>query len=92
MPLQAMGQTAHDAHDAAMGLINRTLDQQAAILSYMDLYAYIAVAAFCLGAPDVAVPPWRGRPAISALKRVAHRLARAAYVSAAGRAMMAASE
>jgi hypothetical protein len=31
-----------------MGLINRTLDQQAAILSYMDLYAYIAVAAFCL--------------------------------------------
>ena len=48
MPLQAMGQTAHDAHDVAMGLINRTLDQQAAILSYMDLYAYIAVAAFCL--------------------------------------------
>jgi MFS transporter, DHA2 family, multidrug resistance protein len=46
--LQAMGRTAHDAHEGAMGLINRTLDQQAAILSYMDLYSYIAVAAFCL--------------------------------------------
>ena len=34
-----MGQTPRGAHDAAMGLINRTLDQQAAILSYMDLYA-----------------------------------------------------
>ena len=31
-----------------MGLINRTLNLQAAILSYMDLYAYIALAAFCL--------------------------------------------
>ena len=36
------------AHDAAMGLINQTLEQQAAILSYMDLYAYTALAAFCL--------------------------------------------
>ncbi len=43
-----MGRTSGAAHDAAMGLINHTLDQQAAILSYMDLYAYTAVAAFCV--------------------------------------------
>ena len=42
------GADAGNAHDMAMGLINHTLDQQAAILSYMDLYAYTAVAAFCL--------------------------------------------
>ena len=46
--LQAMGHTARSAHDAAMGLINQTLNLQAAILSYMDLYAYTALAAFCL--------------------------------------------
>jgi DHA2 family multidrug resistance protein len=46
--LRAAGETASGAHDSAMGLINQTLNQQAAILSYMDLYAYIAVAAFCL--------------------------------------------
>jgi DHA2 family multidrug resistance protein len=46
--LQAMGHTAANAHDMAMGLINQTLNQQAAILSYVDLYAYTAVAAFCL--------------------------------------------
>jgi DHA2 family multidrug resistance protein len=46
--LRAMGQTALHAHDMAMGLINHTLDQQAAILSYMDLFAYTALAAFIL--------------------------------------------
>ena len=46
--LQAMGQSQLGAHDAAMGLINQTLDQQAAILAYTDLYAYMAVAAFCI--------------------------------------------
>jgi len=46
--LQAMGHTAQSAHDAALGLIDRTLNLQAAILSYMDLYAYIALATFCL--------------------------------------------
>jgi len=46
--LRSMGHTGASAHDAAMGLINRTLNLQAAILSYMDLYAYIALAAFCL--------------------------------------------
>ncbi len=46
--LRSMGHTAQSAHDMAMGLINHTLDQQSAILSYMDLYAYTAVAAFCL--------------------------------------------
>jgi DHA2 family multidrug resistance protein len=46
--LKSMGHTAQSAHDAAMGLINQTLNLQAAILSYMDLYAYTALAAFCL--------------------------------------------
>jgi DHA2 family multidrug resistance protein len=46
--LQGMGQTQSGAHDAAMGLINRTLDVQAAILAYSDLYAWTAVAAFCV--------------------------------------------
>jgi L-lactate dehydrogenase (cytochrome) len=38
-----------------MGLINQTLNQQAAILSYMDLYAYTAVAAFCQARPEVGI-------------------------------------
>ena len=46
--LEAMGHTPNSAHDAAMGLLNQILSKQAAILSYMDLYAYIAIAAFCL--------------------------------------------
>lgn len=46
--LQSMGHTPGSAHDAAMGLINATLNKQAAILSYMDLYAYTALAAFTL--------------------------------------------
>jgi MFS transporter, DHA2 family, multidrug resistance protein len=46
--LEAMGQTPLGAHDAAMGFINQTLNQQAAILSYTDLYTYTAVAAFCI--------------------------------------------
>ena len=43
-----MGQTPGGAHDAALGLINRTLDVQAAILAYSDLYIYSAIAAFCI--------------------------------------------
>jgi DHA2 family multidrug resistance protein len=46
--LQAMGLPARHAHDAAMNLINHSLNQQAAILSYMDLYAAVALTAFCL--------------------------------------------
>jgi DHA2 family multidrug resistance protein len=46
--LQALGQTPANAHEAAMGLLNQVLNKQAAILSYMDLYAYVAFAAFCL--------------------------------------------
>jgi DHA2 family multidrug resistance protein len=46
--LQAMGHTAASAHDAAMSLINQTLTRQAAILSYADMYAYSAVAAFAI--------------------------------------------
>jgi MFS transporter, DHA2 family, multidrug resistance protein len=46
--LQAMGHTASGAHDAAMNLINQTLTRQAAILSFADLYAYTAIAAFAI--------------------------------------------
>ena len=48
MHCRRLGQTQGGAHDAAMGLINRTLDVQAAILSYADLYVYSAVGAFCM--------------------------------------------
>ncbi len=46
--LEAMGRAASAARTEAMELINQTLNLQAAILSYMDLYAYTALAAFCL--------------------------------------------
>ena len=46
--LEAMGNAPVAAHDAAMGLINATLNKQAAILSYVDLYLWSAVAAFCI--------------------------------------------
>ncbi|HEY2131889.1 MAG TPA: EmrB/QacA family drug resistance transporter, partial [Acetobacteraceae bacterium] len=46
--LQAMGQTPSGAHDTAMGLINQTLNTQAAVLAYADLYNYSAIAAFCI--------------------------------------------
>ncbi len=55
------------AHDAAMGLINRTLNLQAAILSYMDLYAYIAAGGVLPGAADPAVPRRCGGAARGAL-------------------------
>ena len=46
--LQVLGRSSAGAHDAAMGMINQTLNQQAAILSYMDVYAYLAIGAFCM--------------------------------------------
>jgi DHA2 family multidrug resistance protein len=46
--LQAMGHPPASAHEQAMGLLNQILNKQAAILSYMDLYAYVALTAFCL--------------------------------------------
>jgi hypothetical protein len=43
-----MGHPPASAHEQAMGLLNQILNKQAAILSYMDLYAYVALTAFCL--------------------------------------------
>ncbi len=46
--MQESGMPAGAAHDAALGLINRTLDQQAAILAYTDVFAIMAIAAFAI--------------------------------------------
>jgi MFS transporter, DHA2 family, multidrug resistance protein len=46
--LVEMGRAAAQAKDQAMGLINQTLNQQAAILAYRDVFAYCAIAAFCI--------------------------------------------
>jgi hypothetical protein len=43
-----MGHSAASAHAAAQGLINQTLTTQAAILAYTDVFAYVAIAAFCV--------------------------------------------
>ncbi len=46
--LQGMGRTAGQATEQATGMILQTLNQQAAILAYRDVFAYCAVAAFCI--------------------------------------------
>ncbi len=46
--LQEMGRSALQAQGQATGLIARTLTQQAAILAYSDVFAYCAIAAFCI--------------------------------------------
>jgi DHA2 family multidrug resistance protein len=46
--LQGFGDGAASAHAAALGLINQALTQQAAILAYTDVFAYCAIAAFCV--------------------------------------------
>jgi MFS transporter, DHA2 family, multidrug resistance protein len=46
--LEAMGDAPGAAHDAAMGLINVALNKQAAILAYVDLFMWSAIAAFCI--------------------------------------------
>ncbi|HSU06475.1 MAG TPA: DHA2 family efflux MFS transporter permease subunit [Acetobacteraceae bacterium] len=45
--LQAMGRSAEQAQQAAMGLLNHMLTQQAAVLAYADLFVLIAIASFC---------------------------------------------
>lgn len=45
--LRAAGRTAADAQQAAMGLMNHLLTQQAAVLAYVDVFALSAIAAFC---------------------------------------------
>ena len=46
--LEAAGNTPGAAHDAAMGLINAALNKQAAVLAYVDVFLWSAVAAFCI--------------------------------------------
>ena len=46
--LIAMGRTVGEASSQAMGLANQTLNLQAAVLAYRDVFAYCAIAAFCI--------------------------------------------
>ncbi len=46
--LQNLGHSAGAARIAANGLINQTLNGQASILAYTDVFAYVAIAAFCV--------------------------------------------
>jgi DHA2 family multidrug resistance protein len=46
--LQGLGHGAAAAQGGASGLINQALTQQAAILAYTDVFAYCAIAAFCV--------------------------------------------
>jgi DHA2 family multidrug resistance protein len=46
--LRGLGWAADAAHGGAQGLINQTINHQAAIMAYIDVFAYSAVAAFCI--------------------------------------------
>ncbi len=46
--LLGMGRAAGQVTSQAMGMALQTLNQQAAILAYRDVFAYCAVAAFCI--------------------------------------------
>ena len=43
-----MGRAAGEAGSQAMGMALQTLNLQAAVLAYRDVFAYCAVAAFCI--------------------------------------------
>ncbi|HEX3348185.1 MAG TPA: DHA2 family efflux MFS transporter permease subunit [Acetobacteraceae bacterium] len=59
-----------DVHQTALGLINRTLTQQASYLAYIDLFSIAAVVAFCM-VPVVFL--FRGtKPAAAAAAAPAH--------------------
>ena len=76
MPCRRWARPPHDAHDAAMGLINQHAEPAGGdpvVYGPLCLYRGCRVL-HC--AADAAVPSWCRRPAISALKRVARRLAR----------------
>ncbi len=45
--LRDMGHTAAEAQQAAMGLLNHMLTQQAAVMAYSDIFAWIGIGAFC---------------------------------------------
>ena len=46
--LHNMGVAAHQVAQEAQGLVNQTLNSQAALLGYMDVFMYSALAAFCV--------------------------------------------
>ena len=46
--LRGMGRAASDVGGQAMGIALQTLNQQAAILAYRDVFAYCAIGAFCI--------------------------------------------
>ena len=46
--LQSLGRAPGSLAHTAQGLVNQTLASQAAILGYMDVFAYCAIAAFCI--------------------------------------------
>ncbi len=46
--LQSLGHAPGSITQTAQGLVNQTLASQAAILGYMDVFAYCAIAAFCI--------------------------------------------
>jgi DHA2 family multidrug resistance protein len=46
--LRGMGRAASDATSQAMGMALQTLNLQAAVLAYRDVFGYCAIAAFCI--------------------------------------------
>ena len=48
LTLQSMGRSAAQASSEAMGQALQTLNQQAAVLAYRDVFAYCAIGAFCI--------------------------------------------
>ncbi len=46
--LEGMGRSVAQAESAAMGLMNQTLNTQAAILAYLDVFLWCAIASFCI--------------------------------------------
>ena len=62
--LRGLGYARDAAHAAAMGLLNQTLNRQAGVLAYMDVFAFTALAAFCV------VPlTWLFRPGVAGRRR-----------------------
>jgi DHA2 family multidrug resistance protein len=61
--LQTMGHSAAAAHSAAMGMINKTLVSQSGILAYTDVFAYAAIAAFCVAPLALLFKSTPGKPA-----------------------------
>ncbi len=46
--LEGMGRSVRQAESLALGLMNHTLETQAAILAYLDVFLWCAIASFCI--------------------------------------------